>query len=688
MVRTEQKQEARNFNIMKKEPAQKVPQKKNQPKQVQQSKKKAGDKKFYDYLGFAAIFILGIIAYSNSFKCPFNFDDFNTIVNNNSAHDLSNVKAWWGFSTNRPLSIFTFVLNYHFNQLDVWYYHLVNLMVHLANACLVWWLIMLIFSTPVLRDNPISRHRKVLAFFAAILFVTHPLATQSVTYIVQRMSALAALFYFLSLALYVKGRLFEKENKIKYLFFAASFISAVLGVFTKENAITLPFMIIVFEIFFLQTKRPSINFKDYRVLLLIFAFLGIIAIIPLKLSFNVFKPIQPSFGNDFVITPLNYFYTQFTVILKYIQLLILPVHQNLDYDFRISNSFFELRTILSFIAVLAILVFAVFLFKKNRIVSFGIFWFFITISIESSFIPINDLIYEHRTYLPSFGFFLIVVTVIYQFLWKKNKNMAVAIFVVLALVYTVFTYQRNKVWKSELSLWTDVISKSPNKARAVNNRGFLFLKLQQYDKAVIDFTKAIELHPKWAVTYYNRGVAYEKLGALDKAMADYTTAISYDSKYSDAYYNRGLIFGNHGQMNEAISDFSKSIESQPYNNSKAYYNRGVTYAATQQWLKSIDDFTVVINEDGKNAKAYSNRGVAYANLKQWDKAIEDYTKAIEIEPNFGSTYNNRGNAYLNLGQYDKALADYTNAAEIDPGLSDAVNNRNIVLQKINSGYKQ
>ena len=132
----------------------------------------------------------------------------------------------------------------------------VNLVVHLINACLAGWLILLIFSSPAIKDQPIAGNKKVLAFLTALLFVSHPLATQSVTYIVQRMASMVAMFYLLSLVLYVKARLSEKGNLSKTLLFTGSLISAVLAMLTKENAFTLPFAIVLFEFFFLR-KRNS-----------------------------------------------------------------------------------------------------------------------------------------------------------------------------------------------------------------------------------------------------------------------------------------------------------------------------------------------------------------------------------------------------------------------------------------------
>jgi tetratricopeptide (TPR) repeat protein len=620
---------------------------KHHRKQDHEPVKQVKENRYVDWLGLAIIILLGIIIYSNSFKCSFHFDDLLRIVDNTNIQNLSDVKAWSGIYPSRPAGMFTFALNYHFNQLDVWYYHLVNLIIHLINACLIWWLTLLIFSSPVMKDQSISGNKKVIAFFTALLFVSHPLATQSVTYIIQRMASMAAMFYLLSLALYVKARLANKRDVFSYLLFAGSLVSCLLAVLTKENAYTLPFAILLFEIIFLRTKKISINFKDYRVVLLSAALLGIIIIIPLTFSSGIFKPILPTPGHPYTITPVNYLFTQFSVILKYIQLLILPINQKLDYDFPVSNTFFEISTLLSFLVLLSLFILAILSLKKYRIISLGIFWFFLTLSVESGFIPINDVINEHRTYLPSFGFFLILTSGIYFLLWNSHKYVAIAIFVILIGSNSWLTYERNKIWKDDLTLWSDNIAKTPELPRPFVSRGVAYGNLGQWDKAIGDFSSAIKIDHQNTDAYSNRGVAYATLGQFENAIADFSSVIQIDPKKASAYSNRGLAYGNLGQWDKAINDCSKAI--------------GI---------------------DPNYSTAYFNRGIVYLNLGQWDKAIADNSKATEISPGYTDAWCNLGVAYAKYGQYDKAIAEFSKAIEIDPKFTKAYADREITYRKM------
>ncbi len=651
-------------------PKTRLPNKDNR-QQYQKPIKQIKKTRYSELVGLAIIILLGIIIYSNSFDCSFHLDDLGRIVNNTRIRNLADVKGWSNIYPSRPFGMFTFALNYHFNQLDVQYYHLVNLIIHLINVFLVWWLTFLIFSSSAMKDQPIARNKKVLAFLTALLFVSHPLATQSVTYIIQRLASMAAMFYLLSLALYVKARLANNRNISTYLLFTASLISAVLAMLTKENAFSLPFAIMLFELFFIRTKKLSINFRDYRVILLIAAFLSLLIILLFKFSLSIFKPIPPTiYGNSCTITPLNYFFTQFSVIVKYIQLLFLPINQNLDYDFPISNSFFEIRTLLCFMLLISLIIMAVLSFKRYRVISFGIFWFFITLSIESSFIPISDVIFEHRTYLPSLGFFLIITSGIYFLLWNKHKYLAISIFVIIIGLNSKLTYERNKVWKDEQTLWSDVISKSPNKVRPIFNLGSSYSKIGQYDMAIPYFTKVIEINPKQVLCYSYRGFAYFKLGQWDNAIADFSKVIEITPNQLKVYLDQGVSYYNLGLWDKAIADFSKMLDINP-KSKEAYYNRGIAYGTIGQIDKSIADYSNAIEIDPKYIDPYLNLSVLYFEQKNFDAAIDITKKGIEQDPKDAGLYDNLAYYYMEKGDNENAVSNFNKCLEIDNKNIDA-----------------
>jgi len=618
-------------------------------------------KKVYNLFFIFVIFIAGIIAYSNSFDCSLHFDDakfFEKIEKIVSP----GIGDWLLLFPSRPLGNLTFALNYYLHGLDVRGYHLINLIIHLTNALLIWRLILLTFSSPVMKNAEISRHKNIIAFLTGLLFVTHPLATQSVTYIAQRFASLATLFYLLSLILFVLGKLRQDNKTIISFLFGGSLISGILGMLTKEIVFTLPFAVLLYDYCFLRTSPREPERKNNSFILsLIMPAIFILLFFLLSPASNPFNTVPPGQGYSYSISMKEYFLTQFRVILTYLRLFILPINQNLDYDYPLSTGFFQLKTFFSFLFLLVILAMGVLSFKRYRLISFGIFWFFLTMSVESSIIPISqNVIFEHRTYLPSFGFFLALTGAFFYFFRERYIKIAVIVLLIIASINTVLTYQRNKIWESEYTLWSDCIKKSPNKARPNNNFGLVLFGEGKIKEAIEHYNKAISLTPDYPLPYYNRGIAYAELGQLQLAINDFSNAIRLQPEYEEAYYNRGNIYAKFGQYQLAIEDFNKAIALNP-NYTKAYNNRGITHGKLGQYLLAINDFTNAIRLDQNNIKLYNNRGFAYAKLGQYQRAIIDYDEAIRLKPDYALAYNNRGFAYAKLGQYRRAIEDYNRA---------------------------
>ena len=636
---------------------------------------------YLELIGLALIILLGILIYSDSFYNSFQFDDISNIVNNNSIRNLWDVHSWSSFLPSRVVAVFTFALNYHINKLNVFGYHVVNLAIHLINAILVWWLTTLILSTPLLDKQHLSKHKKLIAWFAALLFVSHPLSTASITYIVQRMASLVALFYLLTLALYLKARLTKQKNIVKYILFTGAFVTAILAMLTKENAFTLPFAIVLVEICFFHENIPWVKLRDYRLILVILAVVAVICLIPYKFSLSIFNPIPIPFGPVKAITPFTYLMTEFNVIVKYIQLLIFPIHQNVEHDIPFSTSFFEIRTLACFLVLTFLLMLAVYFYKRNRLLSFGILWFFLTLFIESGLIPITDVIFEHRTYLPSFGFFLIVSYLFMDILLDKIKILVVVLAIFIVGLNSWLTYERNKVWKNDITLWSDAAQKSPNLPRPYANLGNAYSKQGMPELAITNFSKAISLNPKFIMAWYNRGVAYGSIKQWDKAIADYDSAIAIKPRFPENYINRGVAYGKLGLWQKAVVDFEKVIEIDP-KSPKGFYNLGVAYSNLEMWDLAISDFSKTIKLDPHYPKAYYNRGVVYATLKNWQEAINDYSGEIRNDPSFSIVYSNRGVVYTKINKWDLAIADYSQAISLDPDNLNAYSNRGIAYDYI------
>jgi tetratricopeptide (TPR) repeat protein len=558
--------------------------------------------------GAAIIFCcLGILIYSNTFHSSFQFDDHFAIIDNFTIRNICNLQNIWSFYPTRIVTFFTLALNYSLSKLDVYTYHLFNIIIHLGSAILVWLLTSLIFSIPIIKRSDIYRYSRQIALFTALIFLSHPSQTQSVTYIWQRCASLAGFFYLLSVYFYIKTRLAQIDNKPISrwaIFYASSYFFCIMAMFTKENSLSLPFMIILCEAYFFKKDKPS----GWKYALY---FLPALLIIPLVLFFTNTHPGVIMDLEKYTTNPLSeggrYFLTQFRVMLTYIRIMFLPLNQNIDYDYPMSKGLMSVETLGSLFILAFIIVSAIRLSKKYPLASFGAFWFLLTILPESSIMPFKDVIVEHRLYLATAGYGLFFVSGLYYLFQERRARFAAVILLILVASYSIMTYERNKAWKDEITLWNDAILKSPNKARPYSNRGLAYQAKGNLDQALLDYNRAIGNEPDLAAeAYLNRGNVYQYKGSLDQAILDYNKVIENEPDYAEAYYNRGTAYHNKGNLDQAILDYNKAIEINP-DLAEAYYNLG---------------------------KIYQNKG----NL---DQAILDYNKAIEINPDYTDAYNNR-----------------------------------------------
>ncbi len=572
------------------------------------------------------IFCLGLLVYSNSFNGSFHFDDFHYIRDNRFIRDIPNLFSHWEFYPCRFVTFLSIALNYYFNGLNLFDYHLFNLAVHCFAAFFVWWLVLLTLSTPAMKKDPITGHGGLIALLAGLVFVSHPVQTEAVTYIWQRTASMMAMFYLASLCFYIKSRLsFEvKEMRINY---TCSLVAAVLAMFTKENAVTLPVAVLLYEICFFEFK--NINWKR------LFPILLTILIIPLTIlltkSGNFLKA-QGYIDQPKLPSESEYLLTQFRVMATYIRLAFLPLKQNMCYDYSISKNFFEGPTLISFFFLAGVFYGALRLFSKYRLLSFAIFFFFLTLSPESSFLPLVDVIFEHRLYLPLAGYSLFLVSALYYLLGKKGLKTMTIILTMIIAFNSILTYQRNKVWENDITLWTDAIKKAPHHARAYYGLGEAYFQTGDFKKSILNYNEGLKIDPGYINAYINRGGDYYMLGNFPNAMADLNKAIQIKPDVATAFYTRGDIYVKLNKLPQAMSDYNKAIELDPAFGA-AYMNRGNICLLQGDLTGALSNYnkTIAINPDAIGA--YFNRAVVNFRLKKYSEAQSDMFKVQELQAN-------------------------------------------------------
>lgn len=590
---------------------------------------------------FVALCITGLVIYSNTFHSTFHFDDKFNIVENYLLRDLT---RFWPPLGTRWAGFFSFALNYKINGLNVVGYHLVNTFIHVINAFLVYLVTLLTFDMPAIKDVVKDKARYVAAVIAAFIFISHPVQTQAVTYITQRFASLSALFFLLSLFLYLKARM---KGGLKLRFYIPAVVAAVLALKTKEISATLPFVIVLYEYAFF-TGRESLKKRA----LYIAPFFIALLIIPLDL----FVP-ELGIGTDSgiaeemrvrqvkditLLSRQDYFLTEMKVIVTYMRLLVLPVNQNLDYLLHPVHGFPELGVIASGIFIFAVIAAAIFFFinsKRGRrpfglIAAFGALWFFITLSVESSVIPIQDVINEHRLYLPSIGVFMAIgalaAYVVNRF--ELNLYKATAAFLVLVIIpLSTASYLRNRVWKDEITLWGDVVSKSPINPRARVNLGFAYAQAGVFDKAEEHYRFVLQINPISAEAHNGLGDLYYKTGRIPEAIAAYSRSLTTNPDNPYVHYNLAVLYVRNGRIAEATGELQAAIKLRP-------------------------DYP----------EAHNNLANIYLMAGNIDEAIAGYRSALRLKPDHVDAHYNLGAAYMKKGKVHEALAEFEAVLSLNP----------------------
>jgi tetratricopeptide (TPR) repeat protein len=578
------------------------------------------------------IIAIGILAYSNSLDSPFQWDEKDFIFQNpivkNLRYFLEPSKAkgvdpdFYIFLRTRYIGYLTFAINYKIHGFDVFGYHIFNLAIHLLNALLVYLFILLTFNTPFLKESFLKKNSNLIALFSALLFVSHPLQTEAVTYIFQRHASFVTFFYLSSLILYIRGRLWVGDQKTSHfkstLFFILSLIATVFAMKTKENAFTLPVVIMIYEFFFFTglMKPRVLRLIPWLLSMVITPFTLIGTHRPIGEVIN--QILDPSLLVQQEVSREVYLFTQFRVILTYIRLLFFPIHQNLDYDYPVYHSFFMPQVFLSFLFHLAVLGLAVYLFYQSRLKipdwrlsSFGIFWFFITLSVESSVISLPMIICEYRVYLPSIGWVMAITASVWlgwkkleiRFPWLKKK--VILFFALILILFSALTYARNIVWRDDVRMWEDVTHKSPQKARGHYNLGLILGKQGRFEEAIREFQITLKLNANHAKAHNNLGVIYNYQGRLGNAIKEFQSALAINPNDANVHYNLGIAFGRSYLLDDAVGEFQTALKLNP-----------------------------------NDANAHNNLGAIFAQQGRLDEAIREFKAALEINPDHVSAQNN------------------------------------------------
>ena len=683
----------------------------------------------------AIIIFCGLAVYSNSIKGQFLWDDDAFIKDNNY------VKQWRylpklftdnvmergvgkRFSFYRPIQMISYMADHSFWGLKPAGYHITNIILHVATALLVYFLVLLLF-----KDSLIS-------LVTGLLFVVHPAHTGAVASISGRADPLAGAFFLGALILYIKNT--EKSRKSRGILTVLLFSAALLS---RENALVLPVVMLLYNYSF-GKKINARLFTPVLAAACIYIFLRLAII-------NIFLPHSLS-GT----TLLQRFPGFLAALASYLRLLIIPLDLHMVYG--MPTFAWSDPGVLAGFSILALSAAATYwASKKDRAVLFSLLWFFILLLPQSNLYPLNAYMAEHWLYLPSIGIFILAARgAVILFKKEKLRPLIVSGVASLLLIYSWFTISQNVYWQDPERFYKKTLEYSPDNEWLYNNLGNVYCHAGRIDEAIAAYQKALAIspgldsasynlanayaaagrkkeaiallekvvkaNPYYVNAYNNLGVLYIDAGMVEDAIAAYTAAIKIKPDYAEAYYNLGLAYNSLGKDGEAALALRKSVELEP-GRAEFHINAGNVFYAGGDYEDAIASYKKAIDSDDKRASAYNNLGIAYRDTKRYDlarrafedairrnpalpdafdnlgveyaragrdrEAIDMFRRAISLAPGFANAYANLGTAYLKTRRQAEAIDSYGKALEIEPGLGVAHKNLSVIYFQMGD-YKE
>ena len=666
------------------------------------------------------LIVVGLGIYANSIYNPFIFDDLRSIVDNGDIKRL-----WpptWAPSENaqyppvnsRPLVSFSLALNYAIGGLSVTGYHLFNLGVHLLSSIVLLSILWQLLRWKE-RLRPAGVRAEWIAVGSALVWMVHPLHSQTINYVVQRSELLVGLFYLLTIHFSILR--FHAGSRFWSL---AAVGACAAGMGSKEVMVTAPIMVLVLHRFFAApTLRAAL--ADCPKL-----YAGLSATWLILLALQWSDPHGSSIGLGGRVSPWIYALNQSWVVPHYLRLAIWPDPLVLDYGF--PDTTLTLATA-GPEAGLLLLMLAASLFGIWRRSSLGLLglWFFLILAPTSSFVPIaNEVAAERRVYLSLAAVSVLVVWMIYRGLGLLGSNHQTATgtrfrrheilggLVVLGVTsgLSYRTVVRNVEHQEEIAVWRSSVAAVPENPRAHNNLGVLLRSGGQLAEAIEQYRHALRLKPDYAEANYNLGNAMEMTADLEQAVYHYRQALKADPEYAKAHNNLGLVLKARGQLEEATGHYRRALRLRPgaaetHNNlagaleaigqadsaviayrralefrsdyAEAHQNLANLLKRTGRIQAAVGHYRQAIAIDSTFVEAHNNLGVVLGGQGERERAIHHFRRAVHFDPEYAKAHNNLGNLLKSAGEIASAIEHYEAALRIDPAFSEAHNNLGVAF---------
>ncbi|MFQ5495367.1 MAG: tetratricopeptide repeat protein [Phycisphaerae bacterium] len=665
-------------------------------------------------LSFPALIVGAVWAcYANSLDGVFLLDDQRYIVDNLRIRDLGRLGEV--FSHRRPVVDLSLAVNYAVGGLSVTGYHIVNVIIHTLAALTLYGVVRRLLQSDRLGGRFVAAASR-LALVVSLLWAVHPLQTQSVTYVTQRGESLMGLFYLLTLYCVIRGA----SSARGIFWYAAAVACCGLGMGSKGVMVTAPVVVLFLDRMFLA--------GSFRVLWrrrgLLYGGLALtwMVLVVVKVATGVLSTTnqRATVGFSFKdVTPLEYALTQPGVILRYLWLSVWPAPLCLDYRWPVAGGAPEI--LLSTVVVVMLFALTVVLWRRRSAWAVAGLWFFAILAPTSSLIPIRDLAFEHRMYLPLAAVMVAVVlgghAVIERLVPRSSRVfglgampkpgeagrrhalprhggaslghgtrsigwigslgsterrpasparwLAIALVAVAVVTMGVGTAKRNRVYGSKLAMWSDVVDKRPDNTRALTNLAEALDKVGRREEATRLVRRVLSLDPDNAYAHANYGAALADAGRVEESIAHYRQALAIDPFHENALRNLGIALKNQGRLAEAVSVFRQAVEGKKFL-AEAHFNLCGALFEMRRLDEAIEECRTSLAIDSSRFEAHFNLGLALLAKGQDREALESLSRAVQLSPNHTYARFVFGRELARKGRTDEAIAQFERVLAIEP----------------------
>ncbi len=639
-----------------------------------------------------------LAAYFNSLHGPFVFDDRAAILDNASIRDLGSIgnvlspPADGRGVSGRPLVNLTLAINFRLGGFDPLGYHAFNLAVHVLAGLALFGLVRRTLrlrsgqapgwetagrgprTPPTLAERrdpaagvsalaaipPDRADSRWIAFTVALLWLLHPLQTESVTCIVQRTESLCGLFYLLTLYCFVRG----VESPRAGLWFGFSIAAGYLGMVTKEVMVTAPLLVLLYDRTFLAGGFAA-AWRQRRGFYLA---LGSSWLLLAWLVLAGGGTRGTAAGLSVGVSPWAYLLQQCEAIVLYLKLSFWPHPLVLDYGTAVASSVAAVWW--QGIGVLALLAATLWALWRRPVAGFVGAWFFVILAPSSSIVPLAaQTMAEHRMYLPLAA---VIAAAVVGMKALAGRRVLIGFFL-LAVVAGGMTHRRNAVFQGELVLWSDTTANYPANPRAWLNLGGVLMDLDRVPEAAAAYEKAEALQPNSPHLQANLCLADARLGRLAEAVAHGEAALQLDPDYANAHVNLGYALARLGRLDEAVGHYQTALRLQP-----GALDLQVSLADTLLDLgraaEAVPHYEAALPLASRRAEIHCKLAKAFSQQGDLEQARAHCAEALRLAPDYAEALFVWGNLCATAKDFLPAIAAYRRAAALDPGYVAARNN--------------